>query len=705
MVHVKIKDLIAFIEWDDPHSSVNVLSEKSLSEFSKVLGELPKSVQAVILISKKPSVFIAGADLKEIQTLKTKEEFSEKIKQAHKILLKMENSSRTFISAIHGACLGGGTELALACDYRIASLHSSTNIGLPEVQLGFIPGFGGTVRLPRLIGFIKALDLILTGKTISAKKAHKLGLVDEIEGIPSLLEESAEKLARSILKGKKPRKRKIVTPNLPSFLRAFIVFITKRGILKKTKGFYPAPLKALRLIHKTYAWPLEKALAEEEKVFCELAVTEISRNLIRLFFMTEEIKKQTGSKDSKKFPPMSRIAVLGAGVMGSGIAYVSADKGFETRLFDLKKDQLLKGRNQAHSLWKKQLNRRKIDKFEKEMRQSRMSYSLDGKGFETMDLMIEAVVENMDVKKQVIETWSKRLKEEAIFASNTSSLSVTKMSKFYKNPSRFIGLHFFNPVYKMPLVEIIKGDQTSDETTARVFQFTKKLGKKPVIVKDSPGFLVNRLLMPWLTESLYLFEEGLSIRAIDQTFLKWGFPMGPFRLMDEVGLDVCVQVIKSFIDQGLKLSVPSFIDKLVMNEALGKKTGLGFYHYTSQGQARAVNKAMESLIDVQQGSSLKTEESLRRGLYRMINECIFVLEEEVVSRPETIDFAMIMGAGFPPFYGGPLRYAEQEGLSSILKDLETWCEEGLSRFKPADLLTKLVSDNQSFYKKTLERRE
>ncbi len=697
MVNLKIKDLIAFIEWDDPRSSVNVLSEKSLSEFSKILDEIPESVHAVILISKKPSVFIAGADLKEIQTLKTKEDFSEKIKQAHKIFQKMEKSSRTFISAIHGACLGGGTELVLACDYRIASLHSSTNIGLPEVQLGFIPGFGGTVRLPRLIGFIKALDLILTGKAVPAKKAHKLGLVDEIEGIPSLLGESAEKLARSILKGKKPRKRKVVTPNLPSFLRAFIVLFIRRGILKKTKGFYPAPLKALRLIHKTYSWPVEKALAEEEKVFCELAVTEISRNLIRLFFMTEEIRKQTGSSESKKYPPISRIAVLGAGVMGSGIAYVSADRGFETRLFDLKKDQLLKGRNQAHSLWKKQLKRRRIDKFEKEMRQSRMSYSLDGKGFETTDLMIEAVVENMDIKKQVIENWSNHLKEEAIFASNTSSLSVTKMSKFYKDPSRFIGLHFFNPVYKMPLVEIIKGDQTSDETTSRVFQFTKKLGKKPVIVKDSPGFLVNRLLMPWLSESLYLWEEGLSIRAIDQTFLKWGFPMGPFRLMDEVGLDVCVQVIKSFIDQGLKLSVPSFIDKLVMNESLGKKTGLGFYHYTDQGQARAVNKGMESLIDVK-GQSLKEAEALKRGLYRMINECAFVLEEEVVSRPETIDFAMIMGAGFPPFYGGPLRYAQQEGLDSILKDLETWCDQDLSRFKPADLLKNLVSDNQSLYK-------
>lgn len=700
MVNVKIKDLVAFVEWDDPNSSANVLSEKSLSEFSKILDELEESVQAVILISKKPSIFIAGADLKEIQTLKTKEEFSEKIGQAHKIFLKMEKSSRTFISAIHGACLGGGTELALACDYRIASLHHSTNIGLPEVQLGFIPGFGGTVRLPRLIGFIKALDLILTGKTIPAKKAHRLGLVDEIEGIPSLLAESAEKLARSILKGTRPRKRKTSVPNLPSLLRAVIVFITKRGILKKTKGFYPAPLKALKLMHKTYSWPVEKALVEEEKVFCELAVTEISRNLIRLFFMTEEIKKQSGfpSSETKKNNPVSRTAVLGAGVMGSGIAYVCADKGFETRLFDVNKDQLLKGRNQAYSLWQKQLNRRKIDKFEKEMRQSRMSYSLDGKGFETTDLMIEAVVENMDVKKQVIESWSKSLKEEAIFASNTSSLSVTKMSKFYKDPSRFIGLHFFNPVYKMPLVEIIKGDQTSDETTARVFQFTKKLGKKPVIVKDSPGFLVNRLLMPWLSESLYLLEEGLSIRTIDQTFLKWGFPMGPFRLMDEVGLDVCVQVIKSFIEQGLKLSVPNFVDKLVIKESLGKKTGVGFYHYTSQGQSRAVNKAMENLIEIK-SRSLNTETALKRGLYRMINECAFVLEEEVVSKPEAIDFAMIMGAGFPPFYGGPLRYAEQEGLDNILKDLETWCDQGLERFKPAHLLTKLVSDNQSLYKK------
>lgn len=697
MVYLKVKNKIAFVEWDDPRSSVNVLSEKSLSEFSKILDEISDSVQVVILISKKPSVFIAGADLKEIQTLKTQEEFSEKIQKAHDLFQKMEKSSRTFISAVHGACLGGGTELALACDYRIASLHSSTNIGLPEVQLGFIPGFGGTARLPRLIGFVKALDMILTGKAVSAKKAHKLGLVDEIEGIPSLLRESAEEFAFSILKGEKPRKRKTSAPHLPAFLRSFIVFFARRGVLKKTKGFYPAPLKALQLLHKTYAWPLEKALAEEKKVFCELAVTEISRNLVRLFFMTEEIKKKTGfSGEPKKTAPLCRTAVLGAGVMGSGIAYVCADQGFETRLFDLKKEQLLKGRNQAYSLWKKQLQRRKINKFEKEMRQSRMSFSLDGGGFSTVDLLIEAVVENMEVKKQVIKDWSSRLKEGAVFASNTSSLSVNKMSQFYKDPSCFIGLHFFNPVYKMPLVEIIKGGQTSDETTARVFQFVKKLGKKPVIVKDSPGFLVNRLLMPWLSESLYLLEEGLGIRTIDQTFLKWGFPMGPFRLMDEVGLDVCVQVIKSFIHQGLKLSVPSFVDKLAVHGALGKKTALGFYHYTSEGKARAVNKGIESLIDIQ-GRSLKKEDVLKRGLYRMINECAFVLEEKVVSKPETIDLAMIMGAGFPPFYGGPLRYAQQEGVGSIVKDLEKWCGEGLTRFKPADLLAKLSVEKTSLY--------
>ncbi len=691
MIRLKVKDVVAFVEWDDPHSSVNVLSEKSLSEFSRVLDEIPDSVQAVILISKKTSVFIAGADLKEIQTLKTKEEFSEKIQKAHALFQKIEKDPRPFICAVHGACLGGGTELALACDYRIASLHSSTNIGLPEVQLGFIPGFGGTVRLPRLIGFIKALDMVLTGRLVSAKKAHKLGLVDEIEGIPSLLRESAEKLARSVLKEGRQRK----TVYLPGFVRAFIVFFAKRGILKKTKGFYPAPIKALQLMHKTYAWPLEKALEEEKKVFCELAVTETSRNLIRLFFMTEEIKKQKPPAEPKKIQAVSRIGVLGAGVMGSGIAYVCADQGFETRVYDVKKESLLKGRNHAHSLWSKQLKRRKINKFEKEMKQSCLSYSLDGKGFGAVDLLIEAVVENMEVKKQVIEDWSDRLQESAVFASNTSSLSVTDMSQFHKDPSRFIGLHFFNPVYKMPLVEIIKGDQTSDETTARVFQFVKKLGKKPVIVKDSPGFLVNRLLMPWLSESLYLLEEGLSVRVVDQMFLKWGFPMGPFRLMDEVGLDVCVQVIQSFIRQGLKLSVPAFVDQLTASGALGRKKGLGFYHYTSQGRPGAVNESMENLFNVR-SRSLKKEEGLKRALYRMINECAVVLEEKVVSKPETIDFAMIMGAGFPPFYGGPLRYAQQEGFDSIVKNLEQWCDTGLVRFKPADLLAKLAADNQLF---------
>ena len=695
MKHIQLnfqKD-IAWIEWDQKDSKANVLSEEALKEFSQVVDQInEKKVSVACLISKKPSIFIAGADLNEIKNLRTPEEFAEKLHSAHQILKKVEESSCTFISAIHGVCLGGGTELVLAFDYRIMTL--SSKIGLPEVNLGIIPGFGGCVRLPRIIGFYRALSVILTGKPLSAKRAHRIGWVHSVVN-DFELKDKVVRLAQDIQKEKYPRKKSLRKDK--KFLdilielypvRSLFVRISRRQILKKTKGFYPAPLKALKLLHKIESWSLNSALEEEKKVFCELAPTRVSQNLVQLFFLTEKFKKQ-GSSQSKNQKPLQKVGVLGAGVMGSGIAYACASQNLKVRLHDLNKTSLLKAQKTIHSLFSKQVKRKKINSFEKRSGQALVQYATQPEGLQSMDLVIEAIVEDMDVKKNVIQKMSQYMKDEAIFATNTSSLSVTQMSQAYKDPSRFVGLHFFNPVHRMPLVEVIRGEHTHDDTLAQILNLTHKLGKFPVIVRDRPGFLVNRILIAWLSEALWVWGEGMKIRTIDQIFSKkFGFPMGPFRLMDEVGLDVCVKIIQSFMDSGLDLSVPPFIQSLAHEKCLGKKTSLGFYHYTDKGQSRSVHKELESQFcsSLESNIPLKEETTLERGLYRMINEASFVLEEKVVDEEEAVDFAMIMGAGFPPFHGGPLRYANTVGVQNIYQKLSEWNQKGESRFKPASLL-------------------
>ena len=704
-VSLKQQGKIAFIEWDDPHSKVNVLSEKSLLEFSSVLDEIYKtSVSAVIIISKKPSVFIAGADLQEVRKLKTKEEFSERITKAQKIFKSMRsNKNISFIAAVRGSALGGGAELSLHCDYRIAFDHPETKIGFPEVNLGFMPGFGGSVLLPRMAGLFNSLDLILTGRSITAKKAHKMGLVDEVESIEGRLRARAVKLAEQIIKGSKPKKRKNEETN--SFLfkvfpfKQILFFIFKRRVLKKTKGFYPAPIKILEFINKTLSWLKEKAIEEEKKYFCELAVSSISKNLIHLFFMNEKAKKQITSKI--KLPAVERAGVLGAGVMGSGIAYTVIDKGFSARVHDIRKESLIQAKNHIHFLLKKQMKRKKLNSFEEKIKRSLASYSTDLKGFQTMDLVIEAVSEDMNTKKKVIEKISPLLKPSAVLATNTSSLSVTEISAFYKDPSRFVGLHFFNPPYRLPLVEVIRGGKTSDEALALALKFVCDLGKTPIVVKDSPGFLVNRLLMPWLVEALWLLGGGMDIFSIDKVFSKkFGFPMGPFRLMDEVGIDVCVQVIKSFQKAGVLVSAPSFVFDLAQKNCLGKKNLIGFYHYKEGGQASAVNQEMENKFHsiLESKNKINKETALKRGLYRMINEGALALSEEIVHSAEQVDLAMVLGAGFPPFHAGPLRYADSIGIKNILSDLEEWSQKkDCERFNPCPLIKEKVLENKTFY--------
>lgn len=702
---------VGIVEFDMAGEKVNKLSTPFMRRLQEVLVELQKSsYEAVIFTSKKPRIFIAGADIDEIKNLTKREQVDQAVSQGQQIMNMLEDLPMPTIASVHGACAGGGCEFILACDYRIASEDSSTRIGLPETQLGILPGFGGCVRMPRVVGLQAALDVILAGKLLPAKKAFKIGLVDKIVH-PSILTEETLKWAQNIIALKQGKRRKTYKPAGPmniileSFAgRGLVYSQARKGVLKATHGHYPAPLQALKVISKTYGLHnREGALKIEREAFAEVAITDISKNLIHVFYLTEMVKKQTGVPGVDVKPrEVKSLGILGAGTMGGGIAYVAADKGIRVRMKDLNYEALGKGLKHASDLWKKLLRRHAIDKFQFRQKMDAVSIGVDYSGFKNLDVVIEAIVEDMKIKQKVIGETAGQMRPEALLVTNTSSLSVTEMSQGHPHPENFAGMHFFNPVHKMPLVEIIRGEKTSDLTIATIFELTKKIGKMPVVVKDGPGFLVNRLLLPYMGEAAFLLQEGMSVGVVDRAYVKeFGMPMGPFALMDEVGLDVCIKVLKIFKKSfGDRVALAPCMEALEKSSRLGKKNGQGFYKYSSDGQRGEVDKSIYGALGLSApNDSLPTKECLERGVFAMVNECSRALiDDRIVETPHEVDLAMIMGTGFPPFRGGLLKYADSVGTQYIADQLETYSSSRKApRLKPSPTLTAMAKEHKKFY--------
>jgi len=699
---------IALLEWDLYREKVNKLSSPMMARLKDVVAELKTSnYKAVVLISRKPKIFIAGADIEEIKKINTKEEFTSVLTQAHEIFNALEDLPQVTVAAINGACLGGGCELVLCCDYRICSDAPDTKIGLPEVKLGIIPGFGGCVRLPRAVGLPASLDIILAGKAVDGRKAEKIGLVDAC--VPATqLEERAMALAKEKIAGGKRTKyfraRGAIDKFMHSALGRPVVFAqAKKTVLKESKGHYPAPLKALEVVKRTYGMSNRtKALNIEARGFVEVATTDVSKNLIDLFFMMEAVKKQTGveGKDVKPLP-VKHMAVLGAGTMGGGIAQVAADKGIHVRMKDINNDALALGYRHASEIFGKFMKRKRLTKFDYDAKMAMISGTLDYSGFKQMDVVVEAIVEDMGIKKKVIAETAKNCGPGTIIATNTSSLSVTEMAEAHPKPENFVGMHFFNPVDKMPLVEVIRGPKTSDVATATIFDLSKKMGKTPVVVKDGPGFLVNRLLMPYMIEAMFLLQDGMEIALVDRWYThKFGMPMGPFRLMDEVGLDVCIKVVKIFAKSlGDRIEVPALIEPMYNSKRLGKKGGRGFYLYDDKGKQLSVDESVYKDLNLPPPKNPLTEkECLERGVFTMINEAALALiEDRIVNTPQDVDMAMIMGTGFPPFRGGLLRYADSLGTQYVTQELEVYASKCGKRLKPTQPLLNLAKTNRKFY--------
>lgn len=711
-LRIVAKGDVAWLEWDMVGEKVNKLSSPMLARFAEVMAELRSSnFKAAVIVSRKPKIFIAGADIAEIEGLRDKTEAFKLVQEGQKLINLPEDLPIPVIAAIHGACLGGGCELVLACDYRLASDDSSTRIGLPETKLGIIPGFGGCVRLPRVVGLASSLEIILQGKAVDSRKASKIGLVDEVVPAP-LLEERALAFAKDIIAKGGKKRRKAYQPKgaanvfQESILGRPIVFSqTRKMTLKATKGHYPAQMAAIDVISRTYGFSDRgKALEVEAKAFSEVCVTDVSKNLIRLFYLTEGIKKQNGVADaSVKSAAVKHAAVLGAGTMGGGIAQLFADKGIPTRLKDINNEALGKGFVAARSIWEKDLKRKKLNAYDFSKKMDLISGGTSWDGFKNVDLVVEAIVEDMNIKKKVIAETASQCKADVIIATNTSSLSVTEMGQAMPKKENFVGMHFFNPVHKMPLVEVIRGDKTSDQAVVTIFELSKKMGKFPVVVKDGPGFLVNRLLLPYLNEAVYLLSEGMSVEAIDKYYLDFGMPMGPLHLIDEIGIDVAVKVAKIFHEAFGQRAEPSpLMAKVKEGGRLGKKNGKGFYLYDEKGKKLEVDQKIYGELGLAQPGSgkLTREECVNRGIFAMINEAALALiADRIVNTPDEVDLAMIMGTGFPPFRGGLLRHADSVGTDIICDELEVFATKFGPRFKPSEPLRNLAKSKGKFYSK------
>lgn len=701
-------DGVAWLVFDRPDARVNILTSGVMARLDGLLGEIEQAardgrVRALIVRSGKDGSFIAGADVKEIVAITDPAEGTRGAALGQAVFRRLDLLPVPTVAAVDGLCLGGGTELILACDVRIASDRPETKIGLPEVKLGILPGFGGTTRLPRIIGLREALAMILTGANVHARKAQRIGLIAE-RMHPGVLYERAHDLALELASGRATSARRTKRGLLSRALddtpvgRRIVLRQARRQVLKETGGHYPAPLRALDVIRRSAKLSLDDALRIEAQALGELIVTDVSKNLIHVFHLLEGAKK-TGPPGAQP-RPVEQVAVLGAGVMGGGIAQLLAYRGLRVRLKDIRHDALSLGLRHASGMFERLVRRGRMEKRDAQRYMDAISPTLEYTGFGTADLVIEAVVERMDVKQQVLRETETHVRPGCVLTTNTSSLSVSEMQAVLARPADFAGMHFFNPVHRMPLVEVIRGEQTSDEAAATVVALARKLEKVAVVVNDGPGFLVNRILAPYLNEAGWLLAEGGSIEQIDRVLRRFGMPMGPLRLLDEVGLDVArhagAVMMAAF---GERLAPPPPMTALEQTKLLGRKGGRGFYEY-EKGREKGVNEAVYGELRgalPEQRRDLPEQEILDRTLLVMVNEAARILSDGIVAAPADVDIGMITGTGFPPFRGGLLKWADATGTAAIVARLEALQAAHGVRFEPAPALRELARAGRGFY--------
>ncbi len=697
---------IAVVTFDLRYEAVNKLSREVVAEFRALMDRVDRdaSIRAVVLISGKRDLFIAGADIDQFLELRTAAEAEALSREGQELMGRLEKLRAPVVCAIHGACLGGGLEAALAAAYRIATDHPKTVLALPEVQLGLIPGAGGTQRLPRTVGLRQSLDMILQGRNVRAKKALQIGLIDELVHPSILLAiaiDRAAKLAAGTIARNRGRKVHGVSDLMleDNGLGRSLIFRKAREKTREVaKGNYPAPLAAIDAIEAGYAGDSARGFATEARLFGEMAVTDVSRQLIFLFFASAALKKDTGAGSPDVVPtPVEKIGVLGAGFMGAGIAALAAMQGTVVRLKDAQHDRVGKGLREVSSILREQLKRKRITKRQLDDQLMLVGGTLEYSGFASANIVIEAVFEDLAVKQRVLAE-AEAAAPHAIIASNTSTIPIARIAEGATHPERVLGMHFFSPVQKMPLLEVIRTPATSDEALATVVAYGKKLGKTVIVVRDAPGFYANRILAPYVNEAGLLLDEGVAVDSVDRALVEFGFPVGPLTLIDEVGLDIAGKsgaVIQEAF--GDRMTAATSIARVVESGRTGRKGGSGFYRY-EQGKKKGVDDSVYALFSsTGHRLGLSGRDIAERCAFAMLNEAARCLEDGIISGPRDGDVGAVFGIGFPPFRGGPFRYLDTLGVATVVRALEMLEGRFSPRFRPAPLLKDMAASGARFY--------
>lgn len=705
-LRLDVTDGIAVVTFDLPGSRANTLGQAVWGELEAVLADLAarRDVNGLIFRSGKPGMFIAGADLREMGAVRPDDDTLRRvIRRGLDVIAGFEQLPYPTVAAIDGSCLGGGLEVALGFDYRLASSNHRTELGLPETRIGLIPGWGGTQRLPRLVGPSLAVEMICTGEPAHAERARQIGLAWDVVPVERLDAEALALVRWTATHGgwQEARRRKQQPVGLSEEQAAFTFAVARAQVQAKAGGQYPAPPAALTAIEQGCNLPLEDGLRFETEQFLRLVGGSVSRNLIAVFFMKQRLSKDTGVADASVKPlPVHQVGVIGAGLMGSGIAGAHVRRGVPAVMLDTTAQAIEKG---VAAISKSCFGRVEIGRMsaaEAGAALARLSTSLTYGALTDRDVVIEAIVENEKVKTGLFSELQKVLRPGTILASNTSTISITRMAEATADPARFVGMHFFNPVDRMALVEVIRGAKTSDETVATLVALARRIGKTPIVVRDCPGFLVNRILFPYMNEALVLLEEGVPPRHIDRAATAFGMPMGPITLHDVVGLDTAVYaghvLSTAFPDKAMRTTI---LDRLVAAGRLGQKSGAGFYAYP-KGHRGADDPALDEFLTAAHRPTGKADLSLEQITERlfllMLNEAAHALADGIVREPGDVDMGLILGIGYPPFRGGILRWADEVGLPVVVEKLKQYEPLG-SRFQPHELLRSLAASGRSFY--------
>jgi 3-hydroxyacyl-CoA dehydrogenase/enoyl-CoA hydratase/3-hydroxybutyryl-CoA epimerase len=695
---------IAVVSLDLKGEPVNKISRAVKQDLLATLESLERdgTVKAVAVFSGKPDTFIAGADIEEFVQLTSAAEAERLAAEGQELLERVARFPKPIAVGIHGACLGGGLEFALACRYRVASDHPKTQLGLPEVQLGVLPGAGGCQRLPRLIGARAALDMILAGKVEAASKAFRLGIVDELVP-PAILRDITLAAAQRLAGGWRPKRRR--RGGFAAWLldgnplgRRLVFRAARRQLAAKTGGHYPAPVAALQAVEHGLRHGLAAGLKREAQLFGQLAVTDVSRKLVQIFFATTALKKDFGIANPPPPATVRRLGVVGAGFMGSGIAGTAiAQAGVDVRMKDADLPRIAKGLAAAREIIDDRLKRRRITKYEHTRLVALLSGGDGYAGFGRAELVIEAVFEDLAVKQHVLREVEDATPEHAAFASNTSTIPIARIAAGARRPAQVIGMHFFSPVARMPLLEVIPSAQTAPAVISTAVAFGRRMGKTAIVVQDRPGFWINRILTPYMNEAGHLLAAGVAIEELDRLMVGFGFPVGPITLLDEVGMDVAEKVAGVMYDAfGERFApAPSFAG-MVKAGRLGRKAGKGFYRYAG-GKKGGVDPAVYELIGTQPNGGPRPAEIIQRLVLVMLNEAARAQGEHIVRSPRDGDLGAIFGFGFPPFRGGPLRHADDLGAARLVAELERLAERYGARFAPCEVLVDQARQGTRFY--------